>query len=91
MGRLANTTLRFADGRIDTGVQTIRIDIRLMQDESEDEPIGDWFPASAVFASASQKRLSGNDMRDNFYFATAPGNHHLFVAETKTKLAELMR
>ena len=45
-----------------------------------------WFPEVAVetpIQPGTQYRLSGNAMRNHLYFATAPGNANLFVADKK--------
>ncbi len=44
----------------------------------------DWITELGVIISQGQvRRLSGPSIRDHFYFATAPGNQHLYVAEKK--------
>lgn len=48
-------------------------------------PLTPWFEESAIVKANSpgDARLSGSAMRNYLFFATAPGNAHLYVAQTK--------
>lgn len=63
----------------------IWIEIQLMRVDGT-EP-SQWFPELAVITpnipGIQQSRLSGQAIRDHFYFATAPGNEILYVAMKK--------
>jgi hypothetical protein len=51
----------------------------------------DWFRERAnVSTQQLDYRLSGNNLRRRFYFATAPGNRRLFVSERKHGLIALL-
>ncbi len=45
----------------------------------------DWFFELGVIMPQGQisTRLTGSQIRNHFYFATAPGNQHLYIAEKK--------
>ncbi|KAK9489934.1 hypothetical protein V1508DRAFT_426405 [Lipomyces doorenjongii] len=49
--------------------------------------VSPWFEEVAVITASQpgvpQPRLSGNEMRTYLYFATAPGNLTLYVAQKK--------
>jgi len=63
-----------------------KIVIEMQITKADGTAITPWFRESAVVTplqSGIQHRLSGNVMRDHLYFATAPGNANLFVAEKK--------
>ena len=62
----------------------IAIEMQILK--ADGTTITPWFRETAVVAPLQpgiQYRLSGNAMRDHLYFATAPGNANLFVAEKK--------
>jgi hypothetical protein len=51
----------------------------------------DWFGERACFPPQGQgERLSGDEIRQEFYFATAPGNHYLYVAEKKYEIVDML-
>lgn len=56
------------------------------------EELTPWFEEIAVIQQDGPDaiRLSGARMRDHLYFATAPGNHHLYVAQKKAGLMRLL-
>src|SRR5271163_1385 len=63
-----------------------RIMIEMQIIKADGTAITPWFWEVAVdtpLQSGMQWRLSGNAMRNHLYFATAPGNANLFVAEKK--------
>ena len=63
-----------------------RIAIETQILKADGTAITPWFWEVAVdtpLQSGMQWRLSGNAMRNHLYFATAPGNANLFVAEKK--------
>ena len=63
-----------------------RIMIEMQITKADGTAITPWFRETAVVTplqAGIQHRLSGNAMRDHLYFATAPGNVTLFVAEKK--------
>ena len=83
-GPLSPSVINTANGPI--ARYTIMIEIRLFNENAE--PLTDWFFDEAVVTpnvpNPGQSRLSGSEMRNLLYFATAPGNTHLFNAETKS-------
>jgi hypothetical protein len=63
-----------------------RIVIEIQITRANGTAITPWFRENAVITPLQpgiQDRLSGNAMRNHLYFATAPGNANLFVAEKK--------
>jgi hypothetical protein len=63
-----------------------RVVIEMQIIKADGTPITPWFRETAVVTPLQpgiQYRLSGNAMRNHLYFATAPGNANLFVAEKK--------
>ena len=64
-----------------------RVVIEMQIIKADGTPVTPWFRETAVVApvqQGTQYRLSGSAMRDHLYFATAPGNANLFVAEKKS-------
>ncbi len=65
--------------------EQIMIEIQLMS--ANGTLISPWFQENALVTpvqpAGTQCRLSGNAMRNHLFFATAPGNNTLFVAEKK--------
>ncbi|KAJ8098686.1 hypothetical protein POJ06DRAFT_257707 [Lipomyces tetrasporus] len=55
--------------------------------KADGKAVSPWFEETAVIVAAQpgvpQCRLSGRTMRNFLYFATAPGNSTLYVAEKK--------
>ena len=63
-----------------------RIEIEMQITKADGTAVTPWFRENAVITplqSGIQDRLSGNAMRNHLYFATAPGNANLFVAQKK--------
>jgi len=63
----------------------IEIDLQML--DNAGESISPWFTETCVIYPAHEMpgavRLSGAAMREYVYFATAPGNDTLYVAEKK--------
>ncbi|QSS54662.1 hypothetical protein I7I53_02293 [Histoplasma capsulatum var. duboisii H88] len=68
--------------------QRIIIEIQLI--DLEGNAVSDWISEYGIITPATSgvARLSGTEMRQSLYFATAPGNQHLFVAEKKNRIVE---
>jgi hypothetical protein len=66
-------------------VRRRRIIIETQIVKADGTAITPWFREDAVILPQSglQYRLSGSAMRNHLYFATAPGNANLFVAQKK--------
>lgn len=77
------TTVTTANGVVDR--ERITIEIQLLM--ADGTAISPWFRELAIIKpilpGASDYRLSGNAMRNHFYFATAPGNTMLYIAKKK--------
>lgn len=77
------TTVVTANGVVNR--ERITIEIQLLM--ADGTAISPWFRELAlikhVLPGVPAFRLSGNAMRDHFYFATAPGNTTLYVAKKK--------
>jgi hypothetical protein len=70
-----------ANGRV---TQTLMfVDMQILT--SAFVPLTPWFKESAIVKADSpgDERLSGSAMRNHLFFATAPGNAHLHVAQKK--------
>ena len=83
-------TYRGHKGTADIGtangvVSRRRIAIETQILKADGTAITPWFGQNAVVLPQSgiQYRLSGRAIRDHLYFATAPGNANLFVAQKK--------
>ena len=63
-----------------------RIVIEMQITRANGTAITPWFRENAVITLqlGIQDRLSGNAMRNHLFFATAPGNANLFVAQKKS-------
>lgn len=68
-----------ANGIVNRDSLTIQIQLQKQDTTAASE----WIREGAVVVPQQGNRLSGGEIRNNFYFATAPGNQHLFVAEKK--------
>ena len=66
-------------------VSRMRIEIEMQITKANGTAITPWFMEVAVITPVQpgQYRLSGSAMRDHLFFATAPGNANLFVAQKK--------
>ncbi|KAF3898664.1 hypothetical protein GTR04_0045 [Trichophyton interdigitale] len=71
--------------------QNIAVEMQLL--DSYGDPMSDWFFENSVVVPLAQgvTRLSGNGIRELFYFATAPGNTHLYVAKKKNGIYQFAR
>ena len=81
-GHRGVTNLRTAGGVM----RRRRIVIETQVIKADGTAITPWFRQDAVVLprpSGIQYRLSGRAIRDHLYFATAPGNANLFVAQKK--------
>ena len=70
----------------------ITIAIRILSGTNPTEPITEWILEEAIVALSDDDsvydRLSGGLMRRSLYFATAPGNAHLYVSQNKTGITQ---
>ncbi|WEW56265.1 hypothetical protein PRK78_001707 [Emydomyces testavorans] len=68
--------------------QQISVEIQML--DSKGDPVSDWILERAIVtpAATGAARLSGDGIRQRLYFATAPGNQHLYVAEKKNGIVE---
>ncbi|KAM5436677.1 hypothetical protein McanMca71_001793 [Microsporum canis] len=68
--------------------QHIVVEVQLL--DSQGNPVSDWVLEHGIVTPASlgTARLSGDGMRQYLYFATAPGNAHLYVAEKKNGIVQ---
>ncbi|EFE36018.1 uncharacterized protein ARB_04955 [Trichophyton benhamiae CBS 112371] len=68
--------------------QVVYVEIQLL--DSQRNPISDWILEESVVVPSAEgnTRLSGRGMRDCLYFATAPGNQQLYVAEKKNGIVQ---
>ncbi len=81
-GLLGPLCIGTASGVVNLEVIVIEMEII----KADGTAITPWFRENAVITplqAGIQDRLSGNAMRNHLYFATAPGNATLFVAEKK--------
>ncbi|EGE07551.1 hypothetical protein TEQG_06465 [Trichophyton equinum CBS 127.97] len=62
---------------------SVRVEIQLLNFQSEPIPGWTFEEAVVVLSSEGAVRLSGNGMRQCLYFATAPGNTQLYVSQKK--------
>jgi hypothetical protein len=84
-GHRGTTELRTANGVI----RRRRIVIETQIITEDGTTITPWFTQNAVILplqSGVQYRLSGRAIRNHLYFATAPGNTNLFVAQKKNSI-----
>ncbi|KAM5441464.1 hypothetical protein MferCBS31731_003535 [Microsporum ferrugineum] len=68
--------------------QHIVVEVQLL--DSQGNPVSDWILEHGIVTPATlgTSRLSGDGMRQHLYFATAPGNTHLYVAEKKNGIVQ---
>ncbi|KAK2785657.1 hypothetical protein FQN52_008345 [Onygenales sp. PD_12] len=68
--------------------QQINVEIQLL--DAQGNPVSDWIFDRGIVTPAAPgvSRLSGDGIRQSLYFATAPGNQHLYVAEKKNGIVE---
>ncbi|KAK9259783.1 hypothetical protein V1519DRAFT_432105 [Lipomyces tetrasporus] len=82
-GRLGGAFFSTASG----GIFRERIVLEMQIIKADGTAVSPWFEEIAVITTAQpgfpQPRLSGNAMRNYLYFATAPGNSTLYVAQKK--------
>lgn len=57
----------------------VKLEMKIIKEDGT--PMTEWYKESCLVGSGS--RLSGCGMRQHLYFATAPGNHGLYVAQKK--------
>ena len=67
------------------------VDVQLVNEDHQ--PWSDWIPEQAIIRVARQLtfRLSGQAIRNHFYFATPPGNRELVVASFRGGLFSLLQ
>jgi hypothetical protein len=68
-----------ANGIVQRESLTIEIQLR----RADTTAASRWIREVAIIVPQQVNRLSGGRIRNHFYFATAPGNQHLYVAEKK--------
>ena len=80
-GHKGTTDISTANGVVSR--RKIAIETQIVK--ADGTAITPWFEQNAVILPQSglQYRLSGRAIRDHLYFATAPGNANLFVAQKK--------
>ncbi|EZF36339.1 hypothetical protein H109_04066 [Trichophyton interdigitale MR816] len=68
--------------------QVVFVEIQLL--DSQCKPISDWILEESVIVPSAEgnTRLSSRGMRYCLYFATAPGNQQLYVAEKKNGIVQ---
>ena len=74
-------------GTVNGVISRKRLVIEIQILKADGTTITPWFRENAAITIPQpgiQYRLSGKAMRDYLYFATAPGNTNLFVAEKKS-------
>ncbi|EGD97710.1 hypothetical protein TESG_05111 [Trichophyton tonsurans CBS 112818] len=81
MGYGADVLITTAGGTLRR--RQISVEIQLL--DSQGNAVSDWILEAGIVtpATAGATRLSGDGIRQSLYFATAPGNQHLYVAEKK--------
>ncbi|EGC47208.1 conserved hypothetical protein [Histoplasma capsulatum var. duboisii H88] len=86
MGFGGNTQITTAGGSVIR--QQITVEIQLL--DSQGNAVSDWILEEGIVTPAviGGVRLSGDCIRQSLYFATAPGNQHLYVAEKKNGIVE---
>lgn len=79
MGFGANVPITTAGGLVKR--QQITVEIQLL--DSQGNALSDWILKKGIVTPAATGvcRLSGDGNRQSLYFATAPGNQHLYLAE----------
>jgi hypothetical protein len=78
-------TIVTANGTVNRESLTVELQLR----KPDTTPASDWFRESAVLVQQGNY-LTGGRIRRHFYFATAPGNRHLFVAQKKNGLMSIL-
>ena len=83
-GKGEDMTVRTANGLVSR--PTVLIEVRLLKCNGEvfSNWIREW--GSITPDGDPYSRLSGRGIREQLFFATAPGNHWLYVSETKSGL-----
>ncbi|OJD27481.1 hypothetical protein ACJ73_01120 [Blastomyces percursus] len=86
MGFGANVPITTAAGII--WRQQITVEIQLL--DSQGNAVSDWILEQGIVtpAATGAGRLSGDGIRQSLYFATAPGNQHLYVAGKRNGIIE---
>ncbi|EGD85244.1 hypothetical protein H112_08975 [Trichophyton rubrum D6] len=84
MGYGADVLITTAGGTLRR--RQISVEIQLL--DLQGNAVSDWILEAGIVtpATAGVTRLSGNGIRQSLYFATAPGNQHLYVAEKKNSI-----
>ncbi|KAI9828196.1 MAG: hypothetical protein M1826_006124 [Phylliscum demangeonii] len=77
------TNVSTADGTTHEHI-TALVQVKIMLNDIDE--FSDWIDDMAMVCPADKLRLSGLGIRSALYFGTAPGNHHLYVSETKNGL-----
>lgn len=82
----ANVPITTASGTVRR--QQITVEVQLL--DSQGNAVSDWILEEGIVtpAAVGATRLSGDGIRQSLYFATAPGNRHLYVAEKKNGIIE---
>ncbi|KJR83388.1 uncharacterized protein SPSK_04644 [Sporothrix schenckii 1099-18] len=71
-------------------LKTMSITMQMLRPNLPWNPMTRWFSEVAVINPQATERLSGLEMRNHLYFATAPGNRMLYVSSTKTALRDIL-
>ena len=81
LGNIGQSYIETANGVVTR--QRIMIEMQLKKPDWT--PASDWFVERGVITpfGPTQIRLSGLELRSHLYFATAPGNQSLYVAQKK--------
>lgn len=74
-----------ANGIVRRPTLTLEIQLR----DQNGTTASEWFREEAAIITQGD-RLSGESIRDEFYFATAPGNDFLYIAQKKNGLMDLL-
>ncbi|OJD27198.1 hypothetical protein ACJ73_01403 [Blastomyces percursus] len=66
----------------------ISVEIQLL--DSQGNAVSDWILEEGIItpSASGATRLSGDGIRQSLFFATAPGNRHLYVAEKRNGIIE---
>jgi hypothetical protein len=82
-GRIGSTVVNTAAGRVNRDA----IFVEVMVLKNDGTPVTGWILERGLVQpfppGIGDCRLSGAGIRDHLYFATAPGNHNLFISQKK--------
>lgn len=67
---------------------SIYLQVRLQYRDGRD--FAKWIPECGIITPGVNARLSGTGIREELYFAIAPGNRDLYVADTKHGLMSML-